>query len=126
VANDLINAAQARANANTAAANIAYQGVNAATAGVNAAAQRAALGAQGLDNAVNFNAANLANANALGNFDNMTLGQLYQLLNLGQAGIGKTDTGTSSSITNSSGTTTTKSTPSAWDIFRSAVSMIPK
>ena len=108
VANDLIAAANARANINATGAGIAAQGVNAASqgvsaashgvdaaaAGVNAAVQRAALGARGLDNAVNFNAANVGNATALGNLSNMTLEQLFALLNLGQAGIGSTRTET--------------------------------
>lgn len=68
MANDLISAANARANINATGANIAPQGVNAATAGVNAGAQRAAVGAQGLDNAVSLNAANVGNANALSAF----------------------------------------------------------
>jgi hypothetical protein len=95
VANNLVNAAGAQANVNATGANIASQGVNAASAGVNAAAQRAGLGAQGLGNAVNYNAANVGNANALSGLGNMSLQQLFTLLGLGQAGIGatKTDSG---------------------------------
>ncbi len=100
VANDLIAAALARSNANAAGANIAAQGVNAATAGMTAAAQRAGLGAQGLNNAAAYSAANVGNANALGNYGNMTLQQLFSLLGLGQAGIGSTKTENGSETTN--------------------------
>ncbi|MHB1204795.1 MAG: hypothetical protein ACYCZX_04445 [Rhodospirillaceae bacterium] len=90
VANNLINAATAGANVNATGADIRSQAVNAASAGVGAAAQQAAVGNQGLGNAINFNSANVGNANALGNFNNMTLQQILSLVNLGQAGIGST------------------------------------
>jgi hypothetical protein len=86
VANDLVSGAQA-------GANIASQGVNAASAG-------ASVGAQGVGNAVNFNTANVGNANALGNFNNMTLQQILSLLNIGQAGIGSTKTESGTDNTN--------------------------
>ena len=74
--------------------------INSGATQAGVAAQGAAVGSQGLGNAVNYNAANVSNANALGNFSNMTLQQLLALLNAGQAGIGSTTATSGSDTTN--------------------------
>jgi hypothetical protein len=79
---------------------IARDTINAGATGAGVAGQGAAVASQGFDNAVNFNNANVGNANALGNFSNMTLQQILSLLNLGQAGIGSTKNESGTDITN--------------------------
>jgi hypothetical protein len=71
---------------------IARDTISAGATRAGVAGQAATVASQGFNNAVNFNNANVGNANALGNFSNMTLQQILALLNLGQAGIGSTKT----------------------------------